>query len=607
VELADSISHYVKSSPLLLAKQSPFQGKKPNFLPEEVWVSMFSHLSGKLNSMYAWRQTWWSNNWNDIARYIAPRRSLFLTQGSGGIPTPNSMMRGVPINNQIVDPAATLALRYCAGGMASNLAGPQRPWFKIIPLMQGVTLDDDARKWIENTENRIYGVLSISNFYNQFVQECEDIASYGTSPAIIYEDEENVIRVHVPCVGEYYLDVDASQRVIGLYRLILMTVEQQVDFFGIDNVTEEVATLWKGKGAGLQSERIIAHAIEPNYAVGPNKDWKVPGGFPWREVYWSYGDAEKQPLAMRGYWDKPFSASRWATQGNDPYGRSQGMDVLPDVKQLQVMTRRMAEAIEKMVRPPLIADEKLKNQPASGLPGHVTFMPGLDAHNGMRSIYNVNPDVGALAQNIEKITDRINKGFFKDIFMAISNLQGDQRTATEIQARRAEAMQVLGPVVENIITENLRPKLKRTLAIMQRKNLIDPMPKSLAETSLGFQFISTLATAQQAAAMGAMDSMISIVSNLATVSKEALDKINFDAYIDEKAAMSGVPTTIIWDAEHVAKVRAGRAQIQQQQMQQQQLHNTAQTAKVGSEAAQNLSATQIGGGTSVLSSLIGKQ
>ena len=605
--LEHDVAHYVKSSPLLLSQQAPNQGKKPNFIPEKIWISMAGHLSGKVNSLYAWRQTWWSTNWNDIARYIAPRRSLLLTQGSGGLPTPNSMMRGVPINNQIVDPAATLALRYCAGGMASNLAGPQRPWFKLVPLMNGVEIDDAGRKWIETTENRIYGVLNISNFYNQFVQECEDLAAYGTSPAIIYEDEENVIRVHVSCVGEYYLDVDASNRVIGLYRLILMTVEQQVDFFGIDNVSEEVAKLWKGKGAGLQSERIIAHAIEPNYAVGDDKNWKLPGGFPWREVYWSYGDASKQPLAIRGFWDKPFSASRWSTQGNDPYGRSQGMDVLPDVKQLQVMTRRMAEAIEKMVRPPLIADEKLKNQPASGLPGHITYMPGLDNHNGMRSIYNVNPDVNALAQNIEKITARIEKGFFKDIFMAISNLQGDQRSATEIQARRAEAMQVMGPVVENLITENLRPKLKRILAIMQRKNLIDPMPDSIKKSPLGFQFISALATAQQAAAMGAMDGMISIMSNLVPVFPDAKDKINIDQYINERAAMAGVPSTIIWDEDHVAKVRQGRAQVQQQQMKQQQMHNMASTAKVGSDAAQNLSATQIGGGASVLSSLLKPQ
>jgi len=602
--LADDVSFYQKSSPLLLSQQSPLQGAKEQLIPEDVWVSMFGHLSGKLNSLYAWRQTWWSTNYNDIARYIAPRRSLLLTQGSGGIPTPNSMMRGVPINNQIVDPTATLVLRYCAGGMASNLAGPQRPWFKVIPLMQGVTLDDEARQWIENTENRIYGVLNISNFYNQFVQECEDIASYGTSPAIIYEDEENVIRVHVPCVGEYYLDVDASNRVIGLYRLILMTVEQQVDFFGIDNVTEETALLWKGKGAGLQTESIIAHAVEPNYAVGANKDWKLPGGFPWREVYWAYGNASKQPLSIRGFWDKPFSASRWSTQGNDAYGRSQGMDVLPDVKQLQVMTRRMAEAIEKMVRPPLIADEKLKNQPASGLPGHVTFMPGLDAHNGMRSIYNVNPDVAALAQNIEKISQRIEKGFFKDIFMAISTLQGDQRTATEIQARRAEAMQVLGPVVENIISENLRPKLKRIFSIMQRKKLIDPMPKSLQGLPLGFDFISSLALAQKASSIGALDSMSAIFGNLISVFPAAGDKFNYDAYVDERAAMSGVPATIIYDADHVAKVRAARAKQQQDQQQQQALAQGAQTAQTGAQAAQVLSNTSVTNGKSALDQML---
>jgi hypothetical protein len=605
--LADEIAHYEKASPLLLAQQQPMAKGTKNLIAGDQWQALSDHLGAKLNSLYAWRQTWWSTNWNDIARYIAPRRSLFLTQGSGGLPTPNSMMRGVPINNQIVDSTATLALRYCAGGLASNLAKPSAPWFKIVPLMLGVNLDDDARKWIETTENRIYGVLSISNFYNMFVQECEDLSAYGTSPAIIYEDEENVIRVHVPCVGEYYLDVDASNRVIGLYRCILMTVEQMVDFFGIDNVTEEVAVLWRGKGAGLQSERIIAHAIEPNYAVGPNKDWKLPGKFAWREVYWSYGDAGKQPLSMRGFWDQPFSGSRWSTQGNDPYGRSQGMDVLPDVKQLQVMTRRMAEAIEKMVRPPLIANEKLKNQPSSGLPGHVTYMPDLDAHNGMRSIYNVNPDVAALAANIEKIQARIKAGFFNDIFMAISSLQGDQRTATEIQARKAEAMQVLGPVVENLITENLRPKLKRVFNIMTRKKLIDPMPKSLQGMPLGFDFVSTLALAQKASSMGQMDSMISILSNLAPVHPEALDKINFDQYIDERAAMAGIPTTIIWDEDHVTQVRAARAQQQQQMQQQQQVHNAAQTARVASSAAQNLSATQIGGGTNALQGLIGNK
>ena len=603
--LHEDVTHYMKSSPLLLSKQGDEPSGENNLMEYDVWRSMSEHLTSKLLSLYAWRQTWWSTNWNDIARYIAPRRSLFTTQASGGLPTPNSMMRGIPINNAIVDPTATLALRYCAGGLASNLAKPSAPWFKIMAMLQGVNIDSDARKWVEDTENRMYGVLSISNFYNAFVQECEDIAAYGTSPAIIYEDEQSVIRVHVPCIGEYYLDVDASNRVTGLYRLILMTTAQMVDFFGINYVNNEVAKLWKGKGAGLQTEHIVAHAIEPNYAVGSNKDWKLPGGFPWREVYWMYGDAGKQPCSVMGFWDQPFSASRWATQGNDAYGRSQGMDVIPDVKQLQVMTRRTAEAIEKLVRPPMIADEKLKNQPSSGLPGHVTFMPGLDAHNGMRSIYTVNPDVNALASNIQLIQQRIERGFFKDIFMAISNLQGDQRTATEIQARRAEAMQVLGPVVENLITENLRPKLKRIFSIMKRKGLIDPMPKSLVGVPLGFDFVSSLALAQKASSIGAMERAASLIGNLSSVFPDARDKLDVDDFIDEAFAMMGTPATILHDKDFVKNVRDERAKQQQAVQAQAHMAQAAQTAQTGAQAANVLSNTTVGAGKTALDAMIG--
>ena len=76
------------------------------------------------------------------------------------------------------------------------------------------------------------------------------------------------------------------------------------------------------------------------------------------------------------------------------------MDVLPDVLQLQVMTRRMAEAIEKQVRPPLVGSMELKNKPTSTLPGHLTYVSDLN-HAGIKPIYTVNPDVAAMSVNIQ--------------------------------------------------------------------------------------------------------------------------------------------------------------------------------------------------------------
>ena len=84
-------------------------------------------------------------------------------------------------------------------------------------------------------------------------------------------------------------------------------------------------------------------------------------------------------LRVSGFHDWPVMTTRWDVQGNDPYGRCPGMDALGDIKQLQQETRRKAQAIDKMVNPPLLADVQLKNQPMSLLPGGTTYVSGLSA------------------------------------------------------------------------------------------------------------------------------------------------------------------------------------------------------------------------------------
>src|SRR6185312_2073901 len=132
-------------------------------------------------------------------------------------------------------------------------------------------------------------------------QEIEDLLVFGTAPSILYEDEEDLIRLYNPAVGEYYLSSSATMRVDGLYRQFVMSVAQIVDFFGLENCTQEVQKLWSEKGASLETERIVAHSIEPNFGIGQSDAGKVPGKFTWREVYWLYGAGSRQPLSMRGF------------------------------------------------------------------------------------------------------------------------------------------------------------------------------------------------------------------------------------------------------------------------------------------------------------------
>ena len=600
---------YTGAGASLLGSQpaDPEMGKdKPSANELSQWKILEGHLQNRLGGLRTWRQSWWSQNWAELAQYIEPRRSTWLTQSSGGWPSPNNMGRGKPLNSGIVDPTATHAVRVCSAGLMSGLASPSRPWFKIVPTLKNAQIDADGQAWMDEVEARIYTTLAGTNFYNSFAQECEDLVVFGTAPVIIYEDDDDGIRFYNPAVGEYFLGSGATLRVDTFYRAFVFTVDQIVGFFGVDACPDMIKGLWKAKGAQLNTEFIIAHSIEPNFGIGDTDAGKIKGNYAWREVYWLFGQGAEKPLSMNGFVEQPFVAPRWSTLSNDAYGRSVCMDVLPDTISLQVMVMRLAEAIEKCVRPPLLADMSLKNQPSSSLPGAVTYVNGLSSGTGMRSIYEVNPNVADLSRNIAEIQERIRKGLFVDIILMLNNNPVTNRTAYETSQMILEKISVMGPVVENILTESLKPKLKRIFSIMKRKKLIPPMPDSMkAAGGIDVEFISMLALAQKGAATGGLERLSAFVGNLVAVYPQAKDLINVDMLITEMSAMLDNPQQILHSPEELAKIRQAAAQqqamIQKMQMQQ----HKAQVMNTGAQAAQTLADTNVGSGRSALDAMLG--
>ncbi len=183
-----------------LLSQQPAVAKVRNDGSSSVdWNTLRGHLEARLNSLYMWRSTWWFQNWSDLSMFLLPRRSIYLTQGAGGVPNTSNTGRGQEINQAILDPTGTFAVRVCSAGLMSGLASPSRPWFKITPKLKNFEPDDAGRQWMDDIENRLYTVLAGSNFYNSFAQECEDLVVFGTAPTIIYEDEKDLIRLYNPC------------------------------------------------------------------------------------------------------------------------------------------------------------------------------------------------------------------------------------------------------------------------------------------------------------------------------------------------------------------------------------------------------------------------
>lgn len=590
---------YERASPGLLA-QTPAALESQPANDNGWWPVLYAHLQSRLNYMRTWRYSWWAY-WALLARLILPYRYHWVI-------TPNSMNRGNPVNDAIIDSTGTLAMRICASGMLTGLMSPSRPWFRLAPKFE-TELPEDAKIWLDDTAERIYAVLAGSNFYREGAQLYQDAATFGTSPMIIYEDAETVIRCYVPCAGEYFLAVGGRLAVDTIYREFTYTVAQIVDFFTLEACPEEVRNKWEAGGNGLEFEYVVAHAIEPNFALADGKSGRkgispVPGHFTYREVYWLRDKPGTAPLSRRGFTECPFWVLHWSKTSNDPYGRGPGMDAYGDIAQLQHEQTRKGEYIDKFVRPPMVGDVSLQNQPSSIRSGDITFVNGANGKQMFYPAYEVNPaGFAPLNEDIKEVQNRINRCFFVDTFLMISQMEGVQpRNELELAMRQGEKIMQLGPVIDS--AENgLSIAITRVISIMQRKGLFLPLPKSLSGIPLKIDYVSIMKQAQRAAETTAMTAGVKFAGALTEAAQAAglappLRIYDLDGLSRRFADIVGSPAKFIKSKTQVEAEDAAKAKHAEEQ---QVLAATLPAV----QAAKGLSETEVAPGQSALAAMLG--
>ncbi|HLX18446.1 MAG TPA: portal protein [Bradyrhizobium sp.] len=583
---------------MFLARQ-PVSAPAPKRI--EPWPAYYAHYTARLGALRVWRYSWWVH-WARCAEFILPYRYRWLV-------TANTFNRGYPVNDRIIDETALLAMQVCGHGLLAGLMGGE--WFKLgLGLAGEEPPDAAAREWLKTVQDRLYAVLDGSNFYTIMAQAMRDVATFGTAPVLINEDFEDVIRCYLPCAGEYYLAVGGRLAVDTFYREFTFTVAQIVDRFKLENCPEEVQQFWRTGGASLEREFVICHAIEPNFPIAGkgtrgNAVYLVPKGFTWRSVYWIRGEQNMAPLEARGEHDQPFAVAAWTRTSNDAYGRGPGMDALAATRQLQHEQERKGEFIDKGVRPPMGAHPQLEHKPASILPGELTFVNTSTGEKGFWPLFEVNPaHLAPMIEDIKEVQERINRCFYTDVFLMITQMEGIQpRNELELAERKGEKIQQLGPVILHFQTEFAPTVIHRVLGIMQRRRLFPPPPPSVRNKPLNIEFLSMMELAQRAAETASMERGFSVLGSLSEASKAAqqpdpIRTVNLDKAWNFYAERVGFPMTVMRSAREVAAIDKANAQAAQQAQ-------AAQAGMAAVSAGQGLSNIQVGGGQNAVSALLG--
>lgn len=551
-------------------------------------IALHEHCQRRIYGMHSHRLSW-EGGWREIARFISPGRGAFREQ-------PNMANRGLQKNQSVLDVTPIKARRTLTAGLMGGLTSPARPWFRLTVADRTTAELTAVRAWFDDCADRMRMVFNGSNLYNVLPLIYDEVGGFGTGCAIMVFDREDVIRLIPLTIGEYWLAIDYRGKVDTLGRRFMKTyaqIEKEWPNHGDATITA------KAKSSTECDQQIaLIHLIEPNGDY--DKSRADAGGKKWRSVYYKDGATAGELIHVGGYDEWNVLSPRWSTVGNDAWGRGCGHEALPDTKSLMVFTKRLHNAIDKHVNPPMGAHISLRGQPSSVLPGAQNYFATNEKGAGMWPLYQTQP--GSIEQVRIQIADTrrsIESIFFADLFLMISQMEGIQpRNTMEISVRKEEKMLMLGPVLEGLHDELLNPLIQWTFTTMQIHNLFKEPPEELQGYPLEVELISVLAQAQKAADLGAIERVAGFVGSLASTNPEILDKFDGDQAVDLYNEGLGGPTSIVVADDVVQKKRAQRAQQQAQQ-------TALATAGALAQGAKTMSETEVGAGRSALQAITG--
>lgn len=548
----------------------------------------------------------WIKRYQDISNFLLPYSGRFFTTDRN---------RGDRSFNNIYDETATFALDILTAGMMAGMTSPARPWFRLAIPDKSLMEYGPVRMWLADVTSLMRDIFAKSNTYNALHAMYEELGAFATAATIVEADYENVIHHNVLTAGEYAIGTNEKARVDTLVREYDMTVMQIVERFVYDGnyankadwsrVSPTIKNLWDTKK--YDGWVTVNHIIQPRTDRDIGKyDAK---NMRFASCYYELGgdNSDERFLRESGYKRFPVLAPRWHIRGGDIYGNGPSFRALGSIKQLQQEQLRKGQAIDYQTKPPIQVPAERKNSQISYLPGGTSYIPMNGQGQSIKALFEVNLDLQHLLLDIQDVRGRINKSFYADLFLMISqDNRATPATATEIAERHEEKLLMLGPVLERLHNEMLSPKINMTFDRIVEAGLLRgglAPPPELQDMELSVEFISTLAQAQKMVGIGSLDGYIGRVAQISAASQDTSvwDKVDKDQVVDLYAEMYGVDPSAVVADDKVAIVREDRAQAQAAQAQ-------AAMMPAAAGAARDLAAADTSGQnalTDVLGSLQG--
>lgn len=518
----------------------------------------------------------WLQHWEDLARYMLPRRAGFVTQ----------FVPGERRTEEIFDGTAMQAARGLANAAFSMMMPEGDQWLFIRTADDELGQMDAVREWIDRAEERQINAMynPRARFRESIGEALLDLVVFGTAVIFIGRSREldhltyQTLHLKDTLIG--YSDEGNPDTIFREHRY---TVRQAAQKFGEDKLSDALKQRLKNN-SGIDERVSFDHVVTPRSNGDDNS--LLARNMAFAEL-WIERDAENV-VAEGGFREFPFAVPRWDTSSDEDYGRSPGMIAFPDAATSQAMGETILVAGQRAANPPLFAPNDGAFDAVNMFPGGISYYD-VETATQLRGNPFFPLDTGLnlpIGRDMQQDTrEQIRQAFFRNVFNL--PVPGTDMTATEVIERKEEFIREVGPVFGRLESDLNGPVAERSFNIMLRSGAFDPIPEELQGTEVRFEFESPVKkirhqTQAQAAQLWAQE-----IIGLAQVKPEALDLLNVDELARFSAEALNLPESIVVGREAIQALREQRAQAQAEAMEREKVAQEAQIAGQAATAAKD--------------------
>lgn len=454
------------------------------------------------------------------------------------------------------DSTTTESARIFTSHLQEGMTPSNALWFGISLA----NMSEEERRWLDNAAKTIWQNIHNSN-YDAVSFECRlDLTIAGWY--VLYCDEAEGGGYHFeqwPLSECYIASTRPGRPVDTVYREFELRADQAFNTYG-EAVSEKIKECI-AKGKPHEKFQFI-------HRIFPRKKWAADARMAKNMRYASehVEVGTKKMVRESGYHEFPCVIPRWMQIPGTSYAVGAVYEALADAATLNKIKEFDFANMDLAIGGMWIAeDDGVLNPRAIKIGARKVIVA-----NSVNSMAPLQPssnfNVAFTAE--DRIQAQIRKILLADI---LPPLEGQPRTAAEINMRMAFIRKMMGPAYARVQNEDLQKLVERCFGIALRAGILGQPPESLRGRTWFVKYKNPLARAQQLNEVTAIDEYAAGLANWAatTGDQSVLDNIDMDKAARHRGEALGVPWEIIPTEDNIREKRLQREEARQEMAQEQ--------------------------------------